>query len=83
MVGIRSHQVEAAVPIDVGQSHPPVRVAADLDRCGFRERAIPDAPEQADRFRRAVIDEEIRMTVGVDVLQSHGMRMGGHIHAEL
>ena len=31
----------------------------------------------------AVVDEEIDVTVGVDVLQSHGMRMGGHTNVEL
>ncbi len=82
MVGIRRDQVRKAVTRHIGQTHAPVRIAADVDRCRPRECAIPATPEQPDGLGRPVVDQKIRMTVGVDVVQSHGVRVRRDVDAE-
>ena len=75
VVGIRRDQVRKAVTRHIGQTHAPVRVAADVDRCRPRECAIPATPEQPDGLGRPVVDQKVRVAVGVDVVQSNGVRV--------
>ena len=82
VVGIRRDQFRKAVTRHIGQTHAPVRVAADIDRCCPRERAIPAAPEQPDGLGRPVVDQEVRVAIGVDVLQSNGVRVWRDVDAE-
>ena len=82
VVGIRRDQVRKAVTRHIGQTHAPVRIAADVDRCCPRECAIPAAPEQPDGLGRPVVDQEVRGAIGVDVLQSNGVRVWRDSDAE-
>ena len=75
MVGIRRDRVRKAVTRHIGQTHAPVRIAADVDRCCPREGAIPATPEQPDGPGRPVVDQKIRVAIGVEVVQSNGMRV--------
>ena len=70
MVGIRRDHVRKAVIRHIGQTHAPVRVAADVDRRRPRECAIPATPEQPDGLGRPVVDQKVRVAVGIDVVQS-------------
>ena len=82
MVGIRRDQVRKAVTRHVGQTHAPVRITADVDRCSPRERAIPATPEQPDGFGRPVVDQKVRVAIGVDVVQANGVRVRRDVDAE-
>ena len=82
VVGIRGDHVRKAVTRHIGQTHAPVRIAAAVDRCGPRERAIPASPEQPDGLGRPVVDQKVRVAIGVDVVQSNGVRIRRDVDAE-
>ena len=64
-----------AVTRHIGCTHAPVRIAADVDRCRPRERAMPATPEQADVGGRPVVDQKVRVAIGVDVVRSNRVRV--------
>ena len=82
VVGTRRDQVSKAVARHVSQAHAPARIAADVDRCCARECAIPATPEQPDGLGRPIDDQKVREVVGIDVLQSNGVRVRRDVDAE-
>ncbi len=75
MVAIRRRQIHELVSVAVGESHPAVRVTAHFDDPRGRERAVSNPFEHPDRFTRPVIDEEIRVSVAINVAEPYGVRM--------
>ena len=46
------------------------------------QRAIPATPEQPDGLGRPVVDQTVRVAIGVDVVQSNGVRVWRDVDAE-
>ena len=82
VIGIRSDQVRKAVTRHIGETHAPVRITADVDRCCPRERAISATPEQPDGLARPVVDQKVRVAIGVDVVQSNAVGVRRDVDAE-
>ena len=83
MIGVRRHQIQKLVVVEVGERHPAVRVTPDPDQPRVGERAVSHPCEHSDRFRRSVIHEEIGVAVAIDVVEPHRVGMRGHAHVKL
>ena len=47
-----------------------------------RECAIPATPEQSDGLVRSVVNQKVRVAIGVAVVQSNGVRVRRDVDAE-